>query len=82
MKPDCEPNEMTPALSDVEQGDQKKKKKITFPGHDMREQKRQEIAERIKRQQEKDDCKYKCITGICLICIIILIIGCIIIICK
>ena len=82
MKPDCEPNEMTPALSDVEQGDQKKKKKITFPGHDMREQKRQEIAERIKRQQEIDDCKYKCITGSCLICIIILIIGCIIIICK
>ena len=82
MKPDCELDEMTPALSDVEQGDQKKKKKITFPGHDMREQKRQEIAERIKRQQEIDDCKYKCITGSCLICIIILIIGCIIIICK
>ena len=82
QKPDCEPNEMTPALSDIEQDDQKKKKKITFPGHDMREQKRQEIAERIKRQQEIDDCKYKCITGSCLICIIILIIECIIIICK
>ena len=82
MKPDCEPNEMTPALSDVEQGDQKKKKKITFPGHDMREQKRQEIAERIKRQQEIDDCKYKCISGSCLVCIIITIIICIITICK
>ena len=82
QKPDCEPNEMTPALSDIEQGNQKRKKKVTFPGHDMREQKRQEIAERIKRQQEIDDCKYKCITGSCLICIIILIIGCIIIICK
>ena len=82
MKPDCELDEMTPALSDVEQGDQKKKKKITFPGHDMREQKRQEIAERIKRQQEIDDCKYKCISGSCLVCIIILIIGCVIIICK
>ena len=82
MKPDCELDEMTPALSDIEQSNQKKKKKVTLPGHDMREQKRQEIAERIKRQQEIDDCKYKCITGICLICMIILIIGCIIIISK
>ena len=82
MKPDCELDEMTPALSDIEQDDQKKKKKITFPGHDMREQKRQEIAERIKRQQEIDDCKYKCISGSCLVCIIITIIICIIIICK
>ena len=82
MKPDCELDEMTPALSDVEQGDQKKKKKITFPGHDMREQKRQKIAEHIKRQQEIDDCKYKCISGSCLVCIIITIIICIITICK
>ena len=83
QKPDCcEPDEKTPALSDVEQGDQKKKKKVTFPGHDMREQKRQKIAEHIKRQQEIDDCKYKCISGSCLVCIIITIIICIITICK
>ena len=82
MKPDCELDEMTPALSDIEQGNKKKKKKVTLPGHDMREQKRQEIAERIKRQQEIDDCKYKCISGSCLVCIIITIIICIIIICK
>jgi len=73
---------MTPALSDIEQSNQKKKKKVTLPGHDMREQKRQEIAERIKRQQEIDDCKYKCISGSCLVCIIITIIICIITICK
>ena len=41
MKPDCELDEMTPALSDIEQSNQKKKKKVTLPGHDMREQKRQ-----------------------------------------
>ena len=82
MKPDCELDEMTPALSDIEQGNKKKKKKVTLPGHDMREQKRQEIAERIKRQQEIDDCKYKCISGSCLVCIIITIIICIITICK
>ena len=82
QKPDCEPNEMTPALSDIEQSNQKKKKKVTFLSYDIREQKRKEVAERIKRQQEIDDCKYKCIIGSCLICIIILIIECIIIICK
>ena len=82
MKPDCELDEMTPALSDIEQSNQKKKKKVTFLGYDIREQKRKEVAERIKRQQEKDDCKYKCISGSCLIGMIILIMGCIIIICK
>ena len=83
MKPDSEPDETTPALSDIEQGG--RKKKVTFsalPGYNAREQRRQKIVKGIKRQQEIDDCKYKCITGICLICMIILIIGCFNIICK
>ena len=82
QKSDCELDEMTPALSDIEQGNKKKKKNVTFPGHDMREQKRQEIAERIKREPEQADCKYKCITGSCLVCIIITIITCIMCIFK
>lgn len=82
QKSDCELDEMTPALSDIEQSNQKKKKKVTFLSYDIREQKRKEVAERIKRQQEKDDCKYKCISSSCLVCMIILIMGCIIIICK
>ena len=83
-KPDCcEPNETTPALSDVEQGGEKnKKKRVTFPGYDAREQKRKEIAERIKREQDQANCKYTCITGSCLVCMIVAIIFSIISICK
>lgn len=90
MKPECcEPDEMTPALSDVEQGGQQKK--VSFkqlPGYDTREQKRQQLAEQVQKQKErleqkkKDDenfnKKMNCFGGSCLVCMILTIIICII----
>ena len=93
-KPDCcEPDEMTPALSDVEQSGQQKKVSFTkLPGYDAREKKRQELSEQVRKQKErleqkkKDDdkfnCKMNCIGGIFNVCAILLLIGCIYLIYK
>ena len=90
MKPECcEPDEMTPTLSDVEQGGQQKK--VSFkqlPGYDTRERKRQQLAEQLQKkkdlieQKKKDDEKFKkkmnCCCGSFLVCTILTIIICVI----
>ncbi len=61
MKPECcESDEMTPALSDVEQGGQQKKVSFTkLPGYDTREQKRQQLAEQVQKKKERLEQKKK-----------------------
>ena len=83
MKPDSEPDETTPTLSDIEQG--KRKKKVTFsklPRYDARERKRQKIAERLQREQEQANCKFKCIFRSGLVCMVVSIIFLLRAICK